>query len=434
MWPLGSDIDALIPPVFISHMPYEESTNAGDIGADPASAGAREAFNSLIDGVTASGLVALYLRFVHPFLLILSRQQLPSREEEILDTPLPLLAALCATAIPFAVYDDVLCVEASRLPKADDIFQISWQALLQEKERPTLATVQTYLLHLQRHHESEAQRHDISTWRLCSEMVSIAQTLGLHDDPSSWTTLPRWERRLRKRLWWACWVTEKWISFGHGMPSHLHQGGSSVTRLELDDLKDDENHKQDISLYFLSLTQLTYILSDIVDTFFTIRSCQQYSQNIDDTLRTARDFKQRLRNWYRDLPKELRPSRSTQIWSISTRAVEELNGIASLQIAFFATELAVFQALIRPISMHVLHSTRSGSSAIGPLSSSISHELISATMQGVIALLDEFIRLVSCFNTLEWDAFWPGCGYCVFLSVTPISASRLTLEACRVTT
>ncbi|OKL62769.1 hypothetical protein UA08_01329 [Talaromyces atroroseus] len=370
----------------------------------------RSRFEEKIDSITASGLLALYLRYVHPVFPIISRHQLPAEEDCVLDIPLGLLAAICATALPFVLYDDALCVESFRLPTQDELFELSWNALVEESSSPSIPTLQGYLLQLHRHYDAKVQSCDALKWSLCCQTISMAQVLGLNEDPSFWITLPGWERHLRKRLWWACWVTEKWIAFGQGMPSHVHQRDFTVDPLTQQDLVDYESKDWEPTSYFVHLVRLTGILDDIMESFFTIRATARMMENVQESLQAARVFRQRLKEWHQNLPPELNDDSVKEGRSngILDRSPNELNGNASLRIAFFATQLAIFRALIRPVSMYFLYGKRHPGTFPEHAAASITKEFISATMQGAVSRLRDFIGFVERLTTADWDAFWPG--------------------------
>ncbi|KAF4916897.1 hypothetical protein CGCVW01_v009939 [Colletotrichum viniferum] len=63
---------------------------------------------SIVDPQTAWRLIQLYGRFVDPCFPIVAIQQLPSCPEELSNMPLGLLAALCASALPFIMHDESL--------------------------------------------------------------------------------------------------------------------------------------------------------------------------------------------------------------------------------------------------------------------------------------------------------------------------------------
>ncbi|KAH8892655.1 hypothetical protein GQ53DRAFT_746115 [Thozetella sp. PMI_491] len=407
MRPLGTGPYRPLPPAVFTSSQEGEKKN-GTTATIGGTRHLRDNFRDMLDEITASGLVALFMRFVYPYMPIISRQQLPTRDECALEVPLCLLSAICATAIPFVLYDDALCVEVSRLPTPSELFQFSWRVLNEEGSNPSLPALQARLLLLQYHRDRKAAWADADVWSNCSQMVATAQSLGLHDDPSHWSALPRWERKLRKRLWWVVWTVEKWIAFGQGMSSHLHKETFNVRPLTQSDLMDSEVHDRDVCSYFLSLVQLTHILDDIVGSFFTMRAASQTAGNIPGSLQAAKLLRQRLKEWHHNLPSELRQSwykdRDRAMHPVSSK--HELDGNASLWVAFFTAQLAIFRALLRPISMQSLPSAQPNSDTEGNSLTS-NPQFTSAVIRGALSGLRDLVNFVEQLTTVEWDAFWP---------------------------
>lgn len=368
----------------------------------------KEAFHQRLREPVVAGLVGLFLRFVHPFFPILSLKQI-SPCESITDMPVCLLSAICATAMPFVPYDDELCVEASHLPSAEDLFVMATQATNRDLASPSVITLQALLLLINRHNDRDTQSQDPSMWAQCCQMVAISQILGLNAEPSSWTAIPVWERRLRKRLWWAVWVTERWTSFGEGMASHLPPEGSSVQPLVTDDLTDDDDAHLDTSHHFVYLVALTHILCDIVSQYFTMQASTRSTEDVPNALEAARVFRARLRIWQQSLPEWVQDDWQRDRGWLDDSATPGLNGSASLRLAFLTVQLAIFRALLRPISMSLLHTPGSSPTLLDSSILSATPEFVSATIQGAVAGLRDLVGFVSRMTTADWDAFWPGC-------------------------
>ncbi|RAL61578.1 hypothetical protein DID88_009617 [Monilinia fructigena] len=139
--------------------------------------------------------------------------------------------------------------------------------------------------------------------------VSLAQILGLMKECSGWSSIPRWEINLRKRLWYGVFVMDKWASLGAGMPSHIHADDFDVLPLEDNDLGSINSRSQPGhtdpepgSEHFRLLTELTTILSDIIDSYYTIRATQRTSKDILLSLELARPLRSRLKAWNDLLP------------------------------------------------------------------------------------------------------------------------------------
>lgn len=94
--------------------------------------------------------------------------------------------------------------------------------------------------------------------------VSISQALGLNLDPSDWP-LPLWEQRLRKRVAWALYSQEKWLSLNFGRSSHISPDDWDVGELKPEDFEEnDQNGDKSSSDHFLRLCVLAGVVDDIL--------------------------------------------------------------------------------------------------------------------------------------------------------------------------
>lgn len=175
-----------------------------------------------------------------------------------------LLAAIYGHALPFCIFDDQLCVDVYTPPSADELFGIAWNASSAEYHTPSLSVVQTLLLLVQRRPTNKYVADTPYKWILMTNAVSIAQSLGLNLDPSDWP-LPLWEQRLRRRLAWALFTQEKWLSLNFGRSSHINRDDWDVNRLRPDDFEEyDGSGIGSPSEYFLRLCVLSEIVEDIL--------------------------------------------------------------------------------------------------------------------------------------------------------------------------
>lgn len=176
----------------------------------------------------------------------------------------PLLAAIYGHALPFCIFDDQLCVDVYTPPSADALFKLAWSACMPMYHTPCLAVVQTLLLLVQRRPTNKHVADTPFKWILMTDAVSISQALGLNMDPSEWP-LPLWEQRLRRRLAWALFTQEKWLSLNFGRSSHISKDDWEVAMLRPDDFEECENNHEDSPPeYFLRLCMLSEIVDEIL--------------------------------------------------------------------------------------------------------------------------------------------------------------------------
>lgn len=184
-----------------------------------------------------------------PNLPILSRSQLglsASRsipEQQVLqDVPVHLLAAIYASAQPFAKFDDYLCVlSAYATPSTDRLWRMVLELILEEIHTPHSAVIQAGLLYL---HQASSRKQSSVTdstfvWSFVGLLVGVATSLGLQLECKP-MGLPAWERRLRRRLWWAVYAEDKWRGLLMGRPPYIRQDEWDVTDLDDDDFRIDQ--------------------------------------------------------------------------------------------------------------------------------------------------------------------------------------------------
>lgn len=101
---------------------------------------------------------------------------------------------------------------------------------------------QSCLLLLQRLNDDRYIMDTVFRWSLQGWTVSLVQGLGLSADCSNWGGLSSWEKRLRRRLWWAVYVADKWSFVSAGLSSHIKNEDFDVMPLTI---RDFESVKQD---------------------------------------------------------------------------------------------------------------------------------------------------------------------------------------------
>lgn len=302
-------------------------------------------------------LIDLYFRIIHPSYPILHKRVfLEKYSRTHREFSAPLLAAVYVLAIQWWDYDPQL--NKYPKPNVDMILKIGLNNyLLEILKRPKLSAVQAGLLLLQcrqvvlppsnnENNESGESLTDsnFSEWVLCSQVVSLAEELGLGLDCNHWK-LPKWERGLRKRLAWATFMEEKWLALKNSRPSHIHPSNWVVVPLVEDDfpekhgdgdLKEGSSDIDNGKKIFMYLIELSTILSDIMTEFYSMKAIMEVN-DVHKVLKIAKPIQIRLRNWYHSLPSVL------QMTSVQPR---KLCSNGYLQLAYFATELTLHRRII----------------------------------------------------------------------------------------
>ncbi|KAK6456359.1 fungal-specific transcription factor domain-containing protein [Scheffersomyces xylosifermentans] len=321
-------------------------------------------------------LIDLYFRIIHPSYPILHKKVfLEKYSRTHREFSAPLLAAVYVLAIQWWDYDPQL----NKFPKpnVELILKIGLNNyFLEILKRPKLSAVQAGLLLLQCKHIIQSTKiansnntignqgtganpgnasigdTDYSEWVLCSQVVALAEELGLGLDCNNWK-LPKWERGLRKRLAWAVYMEDKWLSLKHSRPTHINERNwVVVSLLEEDfpekhgdgDLKEGSSDIDNGKKIFVNLIELSMILSDIIDQFYSMRAMIDITE-VNQVLKLAKPLQLKLRTWYHSLPIEL------QMSSVQPR---KLCSNGYLQLAYFATELTLHRKIATVIYQQVL--------------------------------------------------------------------------------
>lgn len=388
---------------------------------DEVLAKAREDIANMFTEQEALRLIGLFFRFVYPYFPILCKSELYSNgtlSPAVLHMlPISLLSAIYATALPFMLYDDLLATAIVHSPPpSHQLFRYSWIAVTQELHTPRLATLQACLLLLQR---APTNRFTTDTpWKtsLVGWTVSLAQTLGLTRECSDWSSIPAWEVSLRKRLWYGVFIMDKWASLGAGMPSHIRTDDFDVLPLSDTDLEPptlDSNSNtvpgflepEADTTHFRLLSDLTMILSDIMDSYYTLRATQRTSKDFTLSLDLARPLRSRLKAWNDSLPPALalrQPER------VDSRGMARLSGNPSLSLAYIVATMTLFRALLRPLEN--LSNVEEEDHRI------VGSQL--AVRAGAKECAKEVVEFVENLGRGALDAFWHSCKFWVILPIS----------------
>ncbi|KAL1652335.1 hypothetical protein SLS58_000462 [Diplodia intermedia] len=322
-----------------------------------------------------------FFRYVQPYFPVLSHERVVQTMDCDPDAiPTCLLAAIYGHALPFCVFEDRLCVEVYQPPSPDDLFQLSWQSALPQYHTPSLSIVQTLLLLVQRR---PTNRHVADTpfkWTMMAELFALAQTLGLNIDPSSWS-IPPWEKRLRRRLAWAVYVQDKWLSLNFGRSSHIQMDDWDVAPLSQDDFGDAGSTQSVLCDHFLHLVSLTQIVAQIQSNLFSLKATRHLSGSLEATFDAAKPLRIALAEW-----SQAHPLVAAQPWR--GFASQDLDGNGSLRLAYITAKVSIFRALLRPQISEASHGARA------------------ALRTGAISVAREMYDFVSGLETHHLEAFW----------------------------
>ncbi|KAG7421284.1 putative transcriptional regulatory protein [Fusarium oxysporum f. sp. rapae] len=286
-------------------------------------------------------LVRLYFRHVHVgFPVIHKTRFLRQYATAKLDIPSSLRGAVYALACVFWKQDATL----AGIPcpfQQHELTNNAQEALRRELDAPNLSRLMSALLLM---HMVPPEIDSVETpyvWVMACQATATAQMLGLHQDPDKWNIAP-WEKRLRKKLWWAVFYTDCWSAVSHGNPPHISYESFTTPPPDMDDLRSGEDIPDDLR-YMIDPEDATFRVSDgarflemitvsremraILDCSYGVRSTQQ-------TRTQLIPIRDTLKEWPSLIP--------------SCLAVRPYAHNGPLHISFFATQVLLFRGLMFP--------------------------------------------------------------------------------------
>ncbi|CAK7212539.1 Fungal specific transcription factor [Sporothrix eucalyptigena] len=309
-------------------------------------------------------LIQLYFRLVHPTYPILHRRVFVTKYavSHRLFSP-PLLAAVFLAALDYRLYLDGPDRYDDAERQADRqaaLEQIAQRTMADDLKRPKLSTLEAGLLLLQHSRAGgSAPTSYFGGPSFLAQMVALAQGLGLHVDCTAWA-IPAWEKGLRRRLAWALYAQDHWLSVLKGRPPLLSHRSWGLDRLlDANDFEAEvegeeaENNKQrdgvdhDVAdtrlgaALFVHQIALAQMLSQITNAMARFDENPQQPASTVALVEASKPWVLRLRAWHTALPPELgmdrlRPGR--------------LSGNASLHLAHAAVDVLLQRVLLRAVT------------------------------------------------------------------------------------
>ncbi|KAJ5751212.1 hypothetical protein N7533_008240 [Penicillium manginii] len=298
--------------------------------------------------------------YVFPALPVISRSQLglttPSYQlpelSVLAKVPIHLLAAIYASAFPFVAHDDYLCVlNTYHSSPVQRLWRMVYELVSEEIHTPRLAVLQAALLYLHQQPTDEARYTTADTpflWSFVGQIVGLACSLGVHIECRMWG-IPAWEKRLRRRLWWAVFAEDKWRSLLMGRPPYIHPAEWDVSELDEGDFlvgprQGFSTSSCDTEIPFRYLVNLARIAEEIHETFYTLRASQILNANFDASADLGRDLLEKLNTWYSTLPETFRLPN----WSKSVHGQAPYP--TSIHFAYLLLAVYVYRAMLRPMA------------------------------------------------------------------------------------
>ncbi|KAK2800696.1 hypothetical protein FQN50_008006 [Emmonsiellopsis sp. PD_5] len=382
-------------------------------------------------------LVDKFFQHVHPTFPVLMEDAFRHAYQTRRNLSPVLLAAVYFVALKWLDPAAIGAGAAAHLrrPDATRLEAMATRLLNESLARAHISTIQAGLL--------LSQKSPLNTPTLIAQLVTVGFDLGLHQDCSAWK-IGAWERGLRKRIAWALYVQDKWCALVHGRPSHIFKANWTVRELDAVDFTDAYSTRSNSnsmnnnnvdggeaeeappgSLLFRRFVTLTAILSDILDTFYTLQAAADFSaagaQRTRIILERAKPIQIRLKDWFTRLPEELKMDhhggnlhpQQQQYTTYNSIIPDTPNFNGTLHLAYFATEITLHRTIIRSLTP----------STADPY---LSHICRSAAKTRLISAMDFVNRL----RPTHLRSFWPSASRTNFAL---ISSFGILLRATAVT-
>lgn len=189
-------------------------------------------------------LSRLFFEHIHPVLPILSKGRfLKQYAADKTKLPASLRGAVYALASVFEKKDTSV---KGILPfKQHQLVHHATDSLQRELDSPNLSKLQAslLLLHVKPNHVDSIEHP--RTWTSTAQAVATAQMIGLHQYAERWSLAP-WEKRLRRKIWWATYVADVWSAVCHGNPPHIYPASFYTSDVTMGDLRSDEDPPEDL--------------------------------------------------------------------------------------------------------------------------------------------------------------------------------------------
>ncbi|KAJ7452081.1 hypothetical protein B0H11DRAFT_2068066 [Mycena galericulata] len=204
------------------------------------------------------------------------------RPSDFSDNPEQRLPAglFCAYVSRGVIYDDQLRHLSA------EAWKITTLTNRAQSRSARVSTIQANLLDL----DGRPSLNPTGNSMLLGQTIAAGRLMGLHLDCTSWL-IPKWEKNLRIKLWWAVLQQDKWSALCYGRSSYIHYSDWDVPLPPLEVTND---------FTFVALCELTIILDRILRQLHVVRpSCR--SDDTRETMTTISKFGAELDTWKRRL-------------------------------------------------------------------------------------------------------------------------------------
>ncbi|MCJ1448319.1 MAG: hypothetical protein MMC23_008834 [Stictis urceolatum] len=217
-------------------------------------------------GSLKQALLRLYFRFIHPNFPVIDRvTSNKALRGDATNLPPTLMCVLYAISLQSWHKSEQLRLHPC--PDAHYAWNQAVAAFHEDFKTPSMITVTSGVIDL----IGRPSVSLVGNITNCARTVALAQTLGLHRDPSAWL-LPDDEKDMRIRLFWGVLINDVWSSIAYGIPPKMAPGSYDTPLLKFGSLSSmcDGNLQEPSSLSYIHLCSLTQILGDALPSVYQL--------------------------------------------------------------------------------------------------------------------------------------------------------------------
>ncbi|KAG0259367.1 hypothetical protein BG011_002675 [Mortierella polycephala] len=266
----------------------------------------------------AEHLIECFFNYVHPNMPVLHKPTFMRqyRNPDPLKKPSGvLLHAMFAIASRFSNHPEIIGRDPENF--GDEYFERAKRLVDLEYELPRQSSIQALLLMVI--YRFTSAKSGGRVWVMLGMAIRMAQDLGMHRNSARWH-LPPLETEIRKRLWWACYIMDRWVSACMGRPLAIDDIDCDVdypSAVEQDWTSPDGNSaspneenseklKEESSFalrYFVETIKLAQILGQILERVYSATTRNHGPSQVSSTVVELDTI---LTKWLLALPPDLK--------------------------------------------------------------------------------------------------------------------------------
>lgn len=267
----------------------------------------------------ADHLIDTYWTYIHPHMPILHKP-LFMRQYKNADPekrpPAVLLNAMFSIASRFSDHPEIVGLSDPE-DFGVEYFSRAKRLVDLDMDMPRQASIQALLL-MTLYRFTSAKCGGRGVWVMLGQATRMAQDLGMHRNSARWS-LPPLETEIRKRLWWACYVMDRWVCASFGRPIAIDDADCDVdypSAVEQDYVDADGNAasphensdkiKEESSFflrYFVEHIKLAKLVGLILRRIYAAATRTYGPAQVSSTVAELDTL---LTKWLLDLPRDLR--------------------------------------------------------------------------------------------------------------------------------